>query len=87
MDDEKLLTFLNKVNIKVNNKVNRFCNPLYVHYIIYYMCICTQFCVVLIMLQVQRDPRDSTVIEYHEKSKATSIIHTLEPKGKEIGKN
>ncbi|XP_065917924.1 1-phosphatidylinositol 4,5-bisphosphate phosphodiesterase beta-1-like [Dysidea avara] len=47
MDDEKLLTFLNKV---------------------------------------QRDPRDSTVIEYHEKSKATSIIHTLEPKGKEIGK-
>ncbi|XP_065908152.1 1-phosphatidylinositol 4,5-bisphosphate phosphodiesterase beta-4-like isoform X2 [Dysidea avara] len=48
MDDERLLTFLNKV---------------------------------------QRDPRDNEVIkEYHEKNKATSIIHTLEPKGKEIGK-
>ncbi|XP_065908200.1 1-phosphatidylinositol 4,5-bisphosphate phosphodiesterase beta-4-like isoform X2 [Dysidea avara] len=48
MDDERLLTFLNKV---------------------------------------QRDPRDNEVIkEYYEKSKATSIIHTLEPKGKEIGK-
>jgi len=35
---------------------------------------------------VQRDPRDNEVIkEYHEKSKATSIIHALEPKGKEIG--
>jgi len=36
--------------------------------------------------QVQRDPRDNDVInEYHEMSKATSIIHNLEPKGKEIG--
>ncbi|XP_065908218.1 1-phosphatidylinositol 4,5-bisphosphate phosphodiesterase beta-4-like [Dysidea avara] len=48
MDDQKLLTFLNKV---------------------------------------QRDPRDNEVIkEYHLKSKATSIIHTLEPNGKELGK-
>ncbi|XP_065908131.1 1-phosphatidylinositol 4,5-bisphosphate phosphodiesterase beta-4-like isoform X2 [Dysidea avara] len=37
--------------------------------------------------QVQRDPRDNEVInEYHEKKKAISVIHTLEPKGKEIGK-
>jgi len=36
--------------------------------------------------QVQRDPRDNEVIrEYHKKIKATSIIHTLEPNGKEIG--
>ena len=39
-----------------------------------------------ISLQVQRDPRDNEVIkEYHLKSKATLIIHTLEPNGKELG--
>ena len=43
--------------------------------------------ILIILLKVQRDPRDNEVIkEYYEKSKATSIIHTLEPKGKEIGK-
>ena len=40
----------------------------------------------MISPQVQRDPRDNEVIrEYLKKEKATSIIHTLEPNGKEIG--
>ena len=43
-------------------------------------------CFCVFQSQVQRDPRDNDVInEYHEMSKATSIIHNLEPKGKEIG--
>ena len=37
-------------------------------------------------MQVQRDPRDNEVLnEFHKMSKAISIIHNLEPKGRDIG--
>ncbi|XP_065895579.1 1-phosphatidylinositol 4,5-bisphosphate phosphodiesterase beta-4-like isoform X2 [Dysidea avara] len=37
--------------------------------------------------EVQRDPRDNEVLnEFHKMSKAISIIHNLEPKGRDIGK-
>ena len=36
--------------------------------------------------QIQRDPRDNEiVIEYYKTDKALSIIHNLEPKGREFG--
>ena len=38
-----------------------------------------------ISLQVQRDRDNEVIREYHKKIKATSIIHGLEPNGKEIG--
>ena len=39
-----------------------------------------------ILSQVQHDPHDSTVLSEFKMSKAISIIHNLEPKGRDIGK-
>ena len=58
-------------------------------------CVCTHGDVTALIMsctyvrtytQVQRDPRDNEiVIEYYKTDKALSIIHNLEPKGREIG--
>ena len=40
----------------------------------------------ILQLQLQRDPRDNEiVIEYYKTDKALSVIHNLEPNGREFG--